>query len=142
MRFPVTDHPPIVVSKELVAKWRDEADELERRANRLRRKAIAGEQILQAEDAEEADRENWPDSPAPETPTEIVPNSFVGAIKFFANRSAAPLSRDALKTALIGAGFPPASVNGQYFTVALSNLKKHGSITIDTFGNVGKGAKS
>jgi hypothetical protein len=134
----VTDPISIIVTKELVAQWRDEADELERRANRLRRKATAGEQILQATDADEADRGNWPASAPPDEQPETVPKSFVGAIKFFANRSRTSMSRDELRAALIGAGFPASTVNGQYLSVAISNLKKATEISVDATGAVGR----
>lgn len=134
----LTDPISITVTKELVVKWREEADELERRANRLRRKATAGEQILQATDADEADRSNWPESAPPEEQPDMVPKSFVGAIKFFANRSRTPMPRDELRAALIGAGFPISTVNGQYLIVAISNLKKAGEISVDATGAVGR----
>lgn len=131
----------VTISEDLVEQWLKEAEELDRQAARLRRKASGAQLVLEAEKAEQA-REYRGEHDLEDLIGSEIPESFMGAIRFFANNAPAPLSKDALRKLLLDNKFPETSVNGQYFYVAISNLKKAGDISVDSNGAVGAAKKN
>ena len=130
--------PSVFVTKEQVAKWRTEADEHERMTGLLRRKAMAGEQLLRAMEMEGADETKGDVGPFFQ---KDVATNFMGAIRDVANKASKPLPKKDLRKVLLDKGFPSEQVNSAYFYVAISKLNKNEEISVTDTGAVWKGKK-
>jgi hypothetical protein len=114
------------ITPENIKKWRAEADEHQRQAAQLVRRAFAAEQFLATLEPKGRDA------------TDVADN-FMGAIRQHANTALKPIPKPELKAILVKQGFPEKQVGSTYFYVAIKKLADKGQISVNGKGEIWKG---